>query len=102
MPAHLEWLDADKIGVLRVGKNLFNFKDPYEFSMVIELKDDVAHLIAGNGKLTIEHRTAIFEELFKHKEIKFIIWERIRKNGTTHNVGPFEIEKWRNKLIKNI
>jgi len=96
MPAHIEWLDPKyKVGILRCGESLFNYGDPYEFVFVVCSLGNSAHLIAGIGKINQKMRNEILIQLTSNG-IESITWDRIRKDGSTHRVGPIKLYKRRN------
>jgi hypothetical protein len=48
MAAEIEWVT----GVLRAGRNLGTFGDPYEFSCTVNVRGQEAELIGGCGEIT--------------------------------------------------
>jgi hypothetical protein len=95
MGAHLKWIEAQKVGQLRVGDRFKTYSDPYEFGFMVELCDGNAMLSLGSGSVSTEARLMALTELAKHSEIKTVSWERIRKDGTVHIAGPYDMKRWR-------
>ena len=69
--------------ILRAGKNLERFGDPYEFTATIHLHDGTAHVVAGIGEISL----GVIAELrgeFKAMGIREVAWSRM-KNGKKRN-----------------
>jgi hypothetical protein len=95
MGAHLKWIEAQKVGQLRVGKRFKEYSDPYELGFVVELNGGDAVLSLGTGTVSAGLRMMVLVALAKHSEIKTVSWERIRKDGTVHIAGPYDMKRWR-------
>lgn len=91
MGIDIEWLPEDgKKGIIRVGNELNKFLDPYDFVVFIHIEGDTAHLKGGCGKFDNKYKKQILEKLCQCG-ISKITWERIRKDGSIHVVGPLVI-----------
>ena len=98
MGAHIQWLNQEYsyMGIVRAGSEFSEYGDPYEFSFVVIVQGDTAHLVGGTGKLTKKLADEIATTLAKEEELKYITWERRRKNADEpHIAGPFKLDKWR-------
>lgn len=90
---NIEWIEPDvKTGILRVGDELDKYLDPYEFSCIIQMKGNVAYLKGGCGKFKPSWKYYVYAELIKHG-IEFVYWERVKKDGSIHPVGPYKVER---------
>lgn len=85
MPAYIEWLSSsERIGIVRAGAACSQYPDPYEFSCVVADNGRTAHLSGGTGvfeNVRSDVMLALWDE-----GIRVVIWERIRADGSTHNV----------------
>ena len=99
MGTHIEWVtEHDSVGIVRAGKNLAQYGDPYEFTFVVLVDGDTAHLVAGSGAITQNGAKEVLRQLANETQIKYVTWERRRKNAaTTHIAGPFNLDNWRTR-----
>lgn len=93
MPAFVEWIpDIVRTGIIRCGTECHKFLDPYEFAFVLTMEGKHAHMKAGCGKLKPEWRKDVLEALAS-EGVETVTWERVRKDGSVHLVGPIKLNK---------
>ena len=91
MKAHIQWLEEKEgqIGVFRCGEGFDKFGDPYEMVSTIQrLSDGGVHMFGVQSTLKVQlfkHFREI-RELMKKEGVKYIVWEKLRSNGTMKNV----------------
>jgi hypothetical protein len=89
----IEWLDSGtRTGILRAGDELDKYLDPYEFSCIIQIKDNMAYLKGGCGAFKPGWKTHVYRELLKHG-VEYVYWDRVRKDGSIHTAGPYKVEE---------
>lgn len=88
MPAHLEWLGQVDAGILRIGPEMKEWGDPYEFSCVVVRKGDTAMLLGAYSDNTtniIRHRHEVKRLLGTLPGIRWAGWTRL-KDGERREV----------------
>lgn len=91
MGAHIQWLKEQdgEIGVFRCGEEFDKFGDPYEMVSTIQrLPDGGVHMFGAQSNLKVQlfkHLLAI-RKLMGEEEIRYIIWEKLKPDGTMKNI----------------
>ena len=91
MKAHIQWLEEKdgQIGVFRCGKEFNKFGDSYEIAGTVQKLLDGGLHISGVQSILKESLFKYFpaiRKLMKQEEIKYIIWERLRPDGTMKSI----------------
>lgn len=89
MSLHIEFLTADKIGILRGGPDFKKFGDKFSFSAVAIIEGETLHIKNMTGTMSLSIRNDI-KELMRTHGYKKIVWERVKKGKMITNAkwGP--------------
>ena len=79
MSLHIEFLTANKIGILRGGPDFKKFGDNFSFSAVALIESETLHIKSMTGIMPVTIRNDI-KELMRAHGYKKILWERARKD----------------------
>ncbi|KKK89394.1 hypothetical protein LCGC14_1746060 [marine sediment metagenome] len=91
MKASIQWLKEKEgqIGVFRCGEGFDKFGDPYEMVSTIQhLPDGGVHMFGVQSTLKVQLFKHLREirKLMRQEGIKYIIWEKLRPDGTMKNI----------------
>lgn len=92
MGANIQWLKEQdgEIGIFRCGEAFSEFLDPWGMASVIQRTEDGgAHMLVGYSNMKpmelFKYKEDI-EKLMKEQNISYIIWEKLRPDGTVKQV----------------
>jgi len=91
MPAHIQWLkESDgEIGVFRAGEGFNEYGDPYELVCTVQrLSGGGLHMfgVQSNLREKLMRLLSNSHEALTANGVKYIIWERLKPDGTMREV----------------